>query len=67
MEEQENETHAEQIPNLNLINMTQGFNGFITTIGPLVSAWDSIYGLMTIRDSRDTMAFLAVATYAIVY
>jgi hypothetical protein len=29
--------------------------------------WDSIYGLMTIRDSRDTLSFLLIVTYAIVY
>ena len=47
--------------------MAEFFRGFVTKIGPLVSAWDVVYNLMTINNTRDTMSFLLVMTYVIIY
>ena len=32
-----------------------------------MSTWDTVYGLMMIRDTRDTVSFLMVTTYALIY
>ena len=47
--------------------MAEFFRVFVQRIGPLVSAWDVIYNLMTIKDTRDTVTFLSILTYVIIY
>jgi hypothetical protein len=66
-EEEEKATHEEAVPKLSVIETAKGFQAFVTQIGPVVSVWDAIFGLMTIRDTRDTLTFLMVMTYALVY
>lgn len=50
MQEQTYSEIPESIPHLSVIKMTQGFNGFISKIGPIVDAWDFIFGIFTLRD-----------------
>lgn len=47
--------------------MAEFFRVFVSRIGPLVTAWDTIYNLMTIKDTRNTVTFLCVMTYAIIW
>jgi hypothetical protein len=55
------------LPNPSLIALTQVFNTFILQIGPLVLAWEYLYGLFTVRDTHDTLSFLLISTYCIIY
>jgi len=57
----------EPLPNLSLINMSQGFQAFVSQIGPLVDGYEVLYNIFTLKDTRDTITFLCVATYAIIY
>ena len=41
----------EPLPNLSLINMAQGFQAFVSKIGPLVDGWEFIYNLITLKDT----------------
>lgn len=47
--------------------MAEIFRVFVSRIGPLVTIYDTIHGLFTIKDSRNTISFLMVMTYAIIY
>jgi len=47
--------------------MAEIFRVFVSRIGPLVTAWDTMYNLFTIKDTRNTLTFLCVMTYAIIY
>jgi len=47
--------------------MAEIFRVFVSRIGPLVTIWDIIYNLFTIKDTRSTVSFLVVMTYAIIY
>ena len=59
--------HEEALPALGPKALTEAFFLFVKRIGPLVSAYDTVHGLFTIRDTRDTLTFLFAATYAIIY
>ena len=59
--------NSNALPHLSMIQMTQGFNSFSTKISPVVAAWEYMYGLMTIKNSRDTLTFLFTVSYAIIY
>ena len=61
------EDHEEALPGLGPKVLTEAFFIFVRRIGPLVSAYDAVHGLITIRDTRDTLTFLGVASYAIIY
>jgi len=61
------EDHEEALPALGAKALTEAFFIFVRRIGPLVSAYDAVHGLVTIRDTRDTLTFLGVASYAIIY
>ena len=39
----------------------------MTRVGPIVDLWDFIFNLMTFKDTRDTLTFLCIASYAIIY
>ena len=47
--------------------MADFFRIFVQRIGPLVITWDYIYNLMTIKDSRETITFVAIMTYILIY
>lgn len=47
--------------------MTTGFSAFASKIGPLVDGWEFMYGIFTLRDTRDSLTFGCVMTYAIIY
>jgi hypothetical protein len=55
------------LPNLNLINMAQGFQAFVSKIGPLVDGWEFMYNLITLKDTQNSLLFLLFSSYAIVY
>ena len=57
----------EALPTLGIKILTEAFFLFVKRVGPLVSAYEGVHGLITIRDTRDTISFLCVATYAIIY
>jgi len=61
------EDNEESIPDLHAIQLTKAFMLFVQRIGPLVDCWDSMYSLFTIKDTRNTVTFMLVATYMIVY
>ena len=61
------EDHEEALPSLGAKALTEAFFIFVRRIGPLVNAYDAVHGLITIRDTRDTLTFLACASYALVY
>ena len=52
---------------LGLKMMTDSFIKFVKRTTPLVNLVDTIYQLFTIQDTKQTIAFLMVATYAIIY
>lgn len=47
--------------------MTQGFQSFVSKIGPLVDGWEYMYNIFTLKDTRESVTFGAIMTYAIVY
>ena len=47
--------------------MAEIFRVFVSRIGPLVSACDVLYSLFTVEDTRTTISFLLVVTYALIY
>lgn len=67
MEDAKGDDGIDSLPNLQPLQMGEFFINFLTKIGPLVSIWDFIYNLMTIKDTRDTLTFLCISTYAIIY
>jgi hypothetical protein len=52
---------------LNMKVLSESFILFLRRIGPITSGVESMYGLMTIRDTRDTLTFLVISTYVIIY
>lgn len=67
LEAEKNDEPLESLPNFQPLQMAEFFRVFVQRIGPLVSAWDVIYNLMTIKDTRDTVTFLSIMSYVIVY
>lgn len=61
------EDNDEAIPDLHALHLTKAFMLFVQRIGPLVDCWDSMYSLFTIKDTRNTVTFMLVATYMIIY
>lgn len=57
----------EALPNMSLIQMTQGFQSFISKIGPLVDAHEFVFNIMSLKDTRDSVTFGAIMTYCIIY
>ena len=57
----------EALPALGAKALTEAFFLFVKRVGPMVSVYEGIHGLITIKDTRDTISFLCVATYAIIY
>jgi len=57
----------EALPALGAKALTEAFFLFVKRVGPLVSVYETVHGLITIKDTRDTVSFLCVATYAIIY
>lgn len=65
--EEEEEISVDALPHLSLINMSKGFTAFVSKIGPLVAGWQALYDTITIKDTRNTLTFLFVVSYAIIY
>ena len=61
------EDNDEAIPDLDAAKLTKAFLLFVQRIGPLVDGWDSMHALFTIKDTRNTVTFMLVATYMIIY
>jgi len=59
--------NEEALPALGAKALTESFFLFVKRVGPLVSVYETIHGLVTIKDTRDTLTFLCAATYAIIY
>lgn len=57
----------DSLQNLAPLQMAEIFRVFVSRIGPLVTIYDFIHGLFTIKDTRNTVSFLVVMTYAIIY
>jgi hypothetical protein len=66
-EQLEPEEPLESLPNLQPLQLSQISQAFVTRVGPLVDMWDYFYHFMTFKDTRDTMTFLCVMTYVIIY
>ena len=47
--------------------MAQGFQSFVSKIGPLVDGWEFMHGIFTLRDTKESVSFGAVLTFAIIY
>jgi hypothetical protein len=59
--------HDEALSALNMKVLSESFILFLRRVGPIADAIEILYGLMTIRDTRDTLTFLAASTYVIIY
>jgi hypothetical protein len=57
----------EALSALNMKVMTESFILFMKRIGPITHVVETAYGLFTIRDTRDTLTFLILSTYVIIY
>lgn len=57
----------EALSALNMKVLSESFILFLRRIGPISSFVEMTYGLMTIRDTRDTLTFLIISTYVIIY
>lgn len=66
-EQEQSPDKLESLPNLQPLQLAEIFRVFVSRIGPLVLAWDTVFNLMTIKDTRNTLTFLCVNTYAIIY
>lgn len=47
--------------------MGEFFRVFVMRLDPLVAGYDAVFNLLTIKDTWNTMIFLVVNTYFIVY
>jgi len=59
--------YRESIPKLSMIKLVEGGQGFIAKIGPMVSIWDSIYGLFSLRDARYSVIVLGFISLSILH
>mmetsp|Transcript_18414 Transcript_18414/g.28263 ORF Transcript_18414/g.28263 Transcript_18414/m.28263 type:complete len:94 (+) Transcript_18414:483-764(+) len=50
-----------------MIKLVEGGQGFIAKIGPMVSIWDSIYGLFSLRDARYSVIVLGFISLSILH
>jgi hypothetical protein len=57
----------EPLPHFSLINMAQGFQAFIGKIGPIVELWEYLYGIFLLRDTKESVTFGLIVTYALIY
>ena len=47
--------------------LTEAFFLFVKRVGPIADVVEGAHAIFTIKSTRDTITFLAVATYAIIY
>ena len=57
----------EALSALNMKVLSESFILFMRRIGPIASAVEMAHGLFSIRDTRDTLTFLVLVTYVIIY
>ena len=57
----------EALSALNLKVLSESFILFLRRIGPITSFIEATHGLMTIRDTRDTLTFCVISSYLIIY
>jgi hypothetical protein len=60
-------TKEEAIPYLSMVQLTKGFTGFVSKIGPLVSAWDGLYSICTLQNTQYSITVFAILSYSIIF
>jgi hypothetical protein len=57
----------EMLPALSATHLTEAFLAFVQRIGPLVDIFDTVYDLISLKDTMRTLTIWSALSYAIIY